>query len=337
MKDIDNALKSTQWMQNAHRWSGLSSQISRMLKNYDMMTRDASGLGSNLVKNLQFQEGTLKNLSGLSMFAGLAKGLHVPLGFDSVKSKNIALSFGIPQTTLDAIRSLDRHHEQLFGQLRAMAGTLKIQSPAITQIKNLNYAATGISVQIAALGAYQKKWTIIEDFERVTERALEFTETLTEEVTEEQRRQFQVLLSLIFVFFKKNKSLGVSALLIIDIFLRFADIHQYYDFLTKKPEQATKFDINRLSTKQDSILHFINLVSEQFKQVDEYRITNRSCKIKLKPKSKALTLAHLPEDIEVIVVQIHHKWVYVSFFDPIDNLPQTGWIKKKYLDKPKRK
>ena len=257
--------------------------------------------------------------------------------FDAItKSMKLHSNFGIPQTTLDAITSINRQHEQLLGGIRVITNALRIQSPAITQINSLHSALGGISQQIAALATQQKKWAIIEDFEEVTEKTLDFTKTLTEEVTEEQQRQFQVLLTLVVAFLKKHKTLGISALLIIDIFLRFADIHQYYDFLKDKPELATKSDVNQISIKQDSVLHFINLVNQQFKEADEYRITNRTCEIKLKPKSKTLTLAKLPKDFEVVVLQINHKWVYVSYFDPIDNLPQTGWIMKKYVDEPKR-
>jgi len=371
MAGLDDILKSNQWTQNIHKSLGLSSQLSEMLKSNQRMTNGLSGFNSitDLAKSFQLQHDTIKSLSGISMLTELTKGMQqqdrLMKNFGgvnmltelakSMQEQKMALSssfsvfdtlaksmksysnFGIPQTALDAITSINRQHEQLFGGIRAMTDALRIQSPAITQINSLHFALGGISGQIAALAAQQKNWTIIEDFEEVSEKTLEFTETLTEEVTEEQQRQFQLLLTLVFSFLNKHKTLGISALLIIDIFLRFADIHQYYDFLKDKPEPATKSDVSKISIKQDSVLHFINLVNQQFKEANEYRITNRTCEIKLKPKPKSLILAKLPKEFEVIVVQIHHKWVYVSYFAPIDNLPQTGWIMKKYLDEPKNK
>jgi len=53
-----------------------------------------------------------------------------------------------------------------------------------------------------------------------------------------------------------------------------------------------------------------------------------------KPRLKSLVIEKLPIDFEVTVLQFNHKWIYVSYFSPKDNLPQTGWIMKKYLDKP---
>lgn len=371
MTGIDDIIKSIQWTQNIHKSLGLSSQISEKLKTHERMTKGFSELNTItvLAKSFQQQEKTIKRLSGISMLAELTKGMRQQERFTkslrgvsmptehakSIQEQRMAISpyvsvfevitnsmnfhskLRIPQTTLDAITSINRQHEQLFGRIKAMTDILRIQSPAITQINNLYFALGGISKQIATLAVQQKNWTIIEDFEEVTEKVLDFTETLTEEVTEEQQRQFQVLLALVIAFLKKHKRLGISALRIIEVFLLFAGIHQYCDFLKDKPEAVTKSDINQISIKQDSVLQFINLVNQQFEQANEYLITNRVCEVKLKPKSKTLTLAKLPKEFEIIVVQIHHKWVYISYFDPMDNLPQTGWIMKKYLDEPKNK
>ena len=117
--------------------------------------------------------------------------------------------------------------------------------------------------------------------------------------------------------------------------MRFAGIHQYMDFLQEKPELATKEEVKQIGIKQDSTIFFIQQITEQLKQAKEFRITNRPCVVKLKPKLKTITLTKLPVSFDVVVIQIHHKWVYVSYFDPKDNLPQTGWIRKKYLNKPK--
>lgn len=63
------------------------------------------------------------------------------------------------------------------------------------------------------------------------------------------------------------------------------------------------------------------------------RITNRTCKVMLKPKSKTLVLETLPIDFDVIVLQVNHECIYVSYTNPKDNFPQTGWVMKKYLSK----
>lgn len=321
MGGFDDILKATQGSQNIKKALGLSSQFSEIFKTQERIAKSFSG------HNMMTEMG--KHVKYQTMFA---QSLST---FDAkVKSISLQSKFAIPQATFDAINLINRHHEQLIGGIKAMTEALKIQSPAITQINNLHFALISISGQIAAIAAQHRNWALIYDFEEVTEQTLEFTETLSEEITEEQQRQFRVLLTLVLSFLNRHKTLGISTLLIIDIFLRFAGIHQYYDFLKEKPELPTKSEVNQISITQDSVIHFIQIINEQLKQVKEYRITKRICEVKLKPKLKTITLTKLPINFTVIVIQIHHKWVYVSYFDPKDNLPQTGWVMKKYLDKP---
>lgn len=318
----------------------LQISINPFLKQQQLMA-DIMG-GSAVFKT---QEQFIRNFSGVNMLSEVAKSLKQSSifnrqnlsAFDSFsKSMSWQAKFAIPQKTIDAISSINRQHEQIFGNLKTLTESVNFQSPAIAQINSLHLALSGISGHMASMAAQHRNWSLLDDYENITELAIEFTGTLTEELKEkEQARQFQILLSLVLSFLSKHKSLGVSALLIIDIFLRFAGFHQYYDFLQIKPELATKKELTQIGIKQDSTIFFIKQITEHLKQVKEYRITNNPCNIKLKPKQKTIIISKLPNEFDVIVIQVRHKWVYVSYFDPKDNLPQTGWIKKKYLNKPK--
>ncbi len=293
---------------------------------------------------LNAQHEMMRNLSGSNMLLEFTKGMKLQTlftqpHFSTVENLTKSISwqnkFAIPQDTINTILSINKQHNQLFDNLKTITDSLRLQAPVITQINNLNIALGGISGQLAAIAAQQENWTVLNDYGNVTGQAIEFTETLDSFTEEEQQRRFQILLSLITAFFNKHKALGVSALRAVEIFLLVAGLHQYYDFLQKKPELATKEDVSQIVDNQDSILDFIKVVNEQLKEAKEYRITNQICKVKLKGKVNTLTLTELPIDFEVIVIQVHHKWVYVSYFDPKDNLPQAGWIMKKYLSRPK--
>src|SRR5690606_27509668 len=139
----------------------------------------------------------------------------------AIKAMTTSMSFPpkfvIPQTTIDSITAINRQHEQLFSGIRAMTEALNNQSPVLAQINNLNFALSGISGHVAAIAAQHKNWTIIDDFEEVSEQAIEFSESLTEEVTEEQKRQFQVLLSLILAFINKHKQKGIYAFRFLEV------------------------------------------------------------------------------------------------------------------------
>lgn len=319
MAGLNDNNKSAQWHQSIQKSLRLSSQLSETQKSLEGITKSfsATSMIAELAKSIQ--NNRIFDYQTLSAIETVTKGL-------SLQEK-----FAIPTTTLYAIKSINQQHEQLFGGLRAMAEALKIHSPAFAQINNLNFALRGISGQIAAIAAHQRNWTIIDEFEQVTKHAIEFSESLTEEVTKEQQSKFQTLFAIILAFFNKHKKKGVFAFVALDIFL---NLYQLYNIFSPEPEKATKEDVRQVLIKQDTLTHYIQLVNQQLRQAKEYRITNRECEVKLKPKSKTLTLSKLPKDFEIIVIKIHHKWVYVSYNDPKDNLPQTGWIMKKYLDKP---
>ena len=95
-----------------------------------------------------------------------------------------------------------------------------------------------------------------------------------------------------------------------------------------KPEYATKLEVETVIKEQFS------LFERKLRENNEYRTTNRKCKVMIKPTIKSMIIETLPNDFEIVVLRVHHKWIYASYSSPKDNLPQTGWILKKYLDKP---
>ncbi len=297
------------------------------------------GLNPNIVNMLEAQQRITRSMSGFNTMKDIAKIMKDKTVFatPSMSAMNSivnSMNFAIPSNIVNAIDSMNKRHEQLFGGFRAITESLKIQSPLIAQMNSLNFALTSISNHVTAIAIQQKNWELLDDFEGINDQAIEFSESLSQELDDEQKRQFQILLETVHLFFNKHKAIGISALLIIDIFLRFAGVHQYYDFLKDKPELATKTELNRINFKQDSVVHFIKLINNQLREANEHRLTNRVCLVKSKPKSKTLILATLPAKFEIIIIRVQHQWAYVSYFDPIDNLPQTGWVLKKYLVKP---
>jgi hypothetical protein len=320
----------------------LNEEIKKILQLSEDI-QNSLGLSSHLSEMLELQEQIKKSFSGVNMFTEIFetmqnhKWLTNPAQStieEAIKSIGLNSKIELPQQAVDSIKSILHQNEQLGSSMRALTKSLELQYPSVSQINNLQFVLNSISVDLLAFAAREQNWDMLDEFKYVTEHALEFSESLTDEVTEEQKIQFETLISLLISFFKKHPKLGVSAVIVIDIIIRVASMHQYYEFIREKPELATKSEINKIEIKQDSVFHLIHLLNEQLIQSKVYRITNRICDVKLKPKSKILTLTKLPKDFEVIVIQIHHKWVYVSYFDPKDNLPQTGWIMKKYLDKP---
>jgi hypothetical protein len=92
-----------------------------------------------------------------------------------------------------------------------------------------------------------------------------------------------------------------------------------------KPETVTKEDL----------LEFGAQLQKQFVEaiVDSTLVgyIKTDCKLLLKPKKKSLIIRRLHQGCRVVIIHKAHKWAYISCTSPLDGLPQTGWVLKKYL------
>lgn len=343
MADFDDIIKSTQLHQGIQKSLGLSSQFTQMMKAQENMIMSLSGINMEieLVKSIQEHQKIFDNLTQSAMDA-------------MNKSLSIQTKFTIPPTILDAISSTNIQNEQFFSNLKTIIeANNKSQTAFNRQILNLRsiteqfnksqvafehnsnwqIAFSGIAVQLAAIATIavnQKKWDLIDDLEEVTGQALEFSENLTGEITEEQKRQFQILLTIIFTFINKHKQKGINAFKCLEVILVF---YSCYSILFPKSEFANKEDIRQINLKQDTLNYKFNLVYQQLNVDKVFRNTRRLCKVMSKPRLKSIIIEKLSADFKVNIVQVNHKWVYVTYFSPADNLPQTGWVMKKYLMK----
>lgn len=340
MTGFDDIIKSTKWNQNIYNSLGLSSQISEILKFQDQFKTNyiENNTITQLAKNFQQQEKTITNLSGISMLTELAKSMrqqHIGLSptLSSINAITKSLQFTIPQTTLESIASINNQHNQLFFNLRSLTEMFSKNQSAFSQINNWQFTVSSISGQLAAIAATQGKWDLIDDYEEITEEAISLNQRIFDEngVTNEGLNELKEFLKRIEIKVDKIDSdantLFWKLLTLLSFILALMGEGRNWQ---PKPEYATKQEVKTLISNQFSIYE------EKLKEDKEYRITNRVCQVMSKPKFKSLTIEKLPVDFEVTVLQIHHKWIYVSYFSPKENLPQTGWIMKKYLNRPKK-
>jgi hypothetical protein len=241
--------------------------------------------------------------------------------------------FAIPQPTLDAIISINRHHNQLFENLRSITEAFTKNQSAFSQINNLQFAVSGISGQLASIAATQRKWNLINDFEEITEEAVSLNARIFGEngVTNQGLNELKEFFQRIEIKVDKidvdANALFWKLLALLSFIL--AVTGEARNWLPK-PEYATKEEVKTLIKEQ------FGIYEKKLKEDKEFRIIRRVCKVMSKPRFKSFEIEKLPVGFEVTVLQVNHKWIYVSYFSPSDNLPQTGWIMKKYLDKPKK-
>ncbi len=358
MTSLDDMIKLAQKSQNIDRGLGISRQLSEIMKAQGRVTNNFSGLsmmtavakamqqkenfaksiGSKLAKSLQHQERFRQNLGGLSLAADLAKSIQKQqMAFapsaSAIDALTKSMRYAIPQTTFDAITSINRQHQQLFGNLRSIAEASSKNQSAFAKINNWQFAVSGISGQLASIAATQRKWDLIENFEEITEEAISLNGRIfdnngvTKEGLDDLRAFFQRIEIKVDKIDADANALFWKLLALLSFML--AVMGEARNWLPK-PEYATKQEVESLIKEQFSVYE------KKLKEGKEYRITNRVCFVMSKPRLKSIVIEKLPVAFEVTVLQVHHKWIYVSYFSKKDNLPQTGWIMKKYLDKPER-
>lgn len=315
MTNLDAIIKATQLSDNLKKSFGLNSPLSEMLKTQEKITNSISGLTmvNEIAKSLKIVQPTFPAMDTITKSMNWQKNL-------------------IPQTTLDTISSINRQHEQLFGNLRNITEVLNKHQYVFSQINNWQFAISGLSGQLAAIAASQQKWDLIDDFEEITEEAISLNEKIYDEngISKEGLAELKEFFQRIEIKVDKidadANSIFWKFITLIGIILAFTD--EIRNWLPK-PNYATKQEVEEVIKDQ------FKLYESKLKEEKELRITDRECKVLIKPQMKSVVIEKLPCDYEVVVLQTNHKWTYVSYISPKDNLPQTGWVMKKYLNKLK--
>ena len=309
--------------------------------NFNQVVPSQFGLSSQVITAIKAQNTIAQSFSKLNMFAKITKGLKQQTLFPSTfmsavdamaKSMEWKNKLAIPNSAFLTINSINRQHELLFGNFKAINEALKMSQPVFSQINNWQFAFSGISGQLASIAVSQRKWDLLEDFEEITAEAVAINEKIVDNngITREDLNEIKSFLQRIEIRVDnidgKAQAIFWKLVALISFLL---SVNAGIRDLQLKPEYATRLEVETVFKEQFS------LFERKLKRDNESRITNRKCKVRLKPNNNAMIIESLPANFEIIILQVHHKWIYASYFSPKDNLPQTGWKMKKYSDKPK--
>ncbi len=275
----------------------------------------------NQMPGFAIQKELLKNVAGLDTRIGTILKQSDIARLASFQSNTI-----FPKTVLDSLAKIGTQHKSLFSSFDNLTKNL----PSTSQIANLQYAFTGVSSELAKLAASQQKWNLFTDFEEITAKAVSINEQIVDDegITKENLKELEQFLNKIEIkvdqIDKRDGSVIWKIIAILSFLLAISGELRNW---TPKPEFATKEEINDVLKTQFSTFE------EKIKEQKEIRTTNTKCKVMLKPRKKTLVLETLPSDFELIILNVNHKWVLVSYSGVDDGLPRTGWIMKKHLSK----
>ena len=167
MAGIEDLLRTIQQSQMIGKQLGLHSQLAELAKSQEVWKKNFTGLTmlGDIAKVLKNQE--TYNKSHLFNMGDIAKNWTA-----------ISKPF-LPDTTLAAIQGICRHHQQIFSQFRTASEVLqKITKP--NHFSSLQTALQGIASQMAVVSATTKRWDLIEDFEKISKKAISIGESITD-------------------------------------------------------------------------------------------------------------------------------------------------------------
>lgn len=313
---LDNFIKSNMITQNFYKNLGMNNTLNQMLESHTL-------LNNNL--GISFSQELMKDVNSFSNnFAG----------FESL-SRTLEMQtnlFQVPYSSLEALTEIIHVQKVFFDDLKGLSKVIiESQMPFLNQVNNLQFAMTGISEQILKIATHHSNWQLINDFEEINEQAFNFTDNLNSDsvFSEEESIKFQNLIDAVFDFIQKYKHIGRKAYNFLELIVLLYSLYQMYESFQTKGETITKEDISK---SEKRMLQAIEL---KLKDHKEYRVTNCISKVMFKPRAKTMVVTSLPKGYEVVVLEINHKWAFVSYRNPKDNLTETGWIMKKYLNKNK--
>ena len=251
---------------------------------------------------------------------------------DSIAKSFASLSqFNIPQTTIDALNSINMKNQEIFSHLKGISDWTRA-TQSLFHPDSLHNALCKISGEFASYATLKKQWDLIDDFEEISNQAVIINEKIIEDegVTKASLDEIKRFMERIDLKIDKNNSdstaLFFKLLTILGfIFALLGEIRYWIP----KQDFATKEEV------QDVIKNRFIIIQSKSEKKKDCKTTNRQCKVMLKPSAKSLVLMNVPSNSKVIVLQGYGKWSYVSMINSGDSFPVCGWIMKKSLNSSK--
>ena len=316
MDQINKIIKSLNFAYEISSKLSMSDSILQITQAQQTWINDTNTISKALLKSISYNNNFLpKNIAG----------------FNSMNLGSNLASLNVSNNIIASINEISKLQSSMFVDLKEISILGKQYQPYLSQIRSIQMAMLGVSSQITLHAAQTDNWSLLDEFQNINEKTLELTSSLSSEsiLTDEENQKFQQLLDIVLDFIKSNNKLGKKAFNFLNLVVLIFNFYQIYDTFKDKPKAVNKEDIIKFEKK---LLQAIEL---KFKEHNEYRTTNRITQVMLKPKTKTIILNKLPKGYDVVVLQVSHKWVYISYTNPKDNLLETGWILKKYLNKVK--
>ncbi|MFZ7115329.1 MAG: hypothetical protein ACO1G9_08145 [Bacteroidota bacterium] len=306
--------------------------LSKFLRDINNSLNFSRGLGisSQLVEMARTHQVWKQNFSGFDMLAAAAREAtrqHKTFTTAADIAMSLQHSIKLPQTAFDAFQSINHQHAVLFNGWRSISDVLSAGNSSHAWRNAIN----SLSSQVATLSAAKQSWDLIDDFKSISEEATNFKEKIVEQqyITQDDLRELKNIVERIETKTGKHDKNYIT-ILYHYVFIVYAIIFIFSHILEwTNQEGATKEDVEKAK------IEILTTLQHKIWQKKYYRSTLRPCKVFTKPNTKSVIVATLPKDCNLTIITSKHKWVLVTYINPVDGYPETGWVLKKYLSEQK--
>lgn len=244
------------------------------------------------------------------------------------ESLNFRNYFKISDSIVEAIEKINIQQNQfakIFGQINIVN---RIGFPNQSYLKGFNDIFSNITKDVTVEAIVKENWEVVSDVEHLRSVLISELDEVDIDVfrlNAVSGDKEQVVLETLLELWNKYKKTGGKIVHFLNVIVLFMGIHQYVDFLKPKQDAVTKADLIDYNAKFEKYLQ-INQP-----RIGGFRELNVKCKVYLKPSSNSYVIDTISEIVKVVPLEIHHKWIYVSFQSPKDGITISGWILKKYV------
>ena len=238
------------------------------------------------------------------------------------------------QTVADQLSSAFKNQLTLSNSLSELAKS--VQLPAFKNFNALSLTLENFSKSYLDLIIKTKDWENLETFELTNEKIKAVTKEYvseTQQITPNDLTAIknEIIFELTSVLEKiKNnniRQLFFELIAILSFLLTFYSAnYAKKDISNREVLEETKVEIAKL--KSD----IKDMVQAEFDKLKNRRIAIRDVNLRYSTNNKSQLLGVVKEGQEVIVLEIRHKWLLITYVDQETKKPKSGFVFKKYFE-----
>jgi hypothetical protein len=244
------------------------------------------------------------------------------------------INIGIPNSLHDTAFRIFQKQNELFGFLRKQPW--EINTHAFAQAAALSQHAGLVSKSFLSEIILNQEWGELEESERSIDKIGElvndfFTKRIDLEQFYENVAEF---ISAIAGISNSEKAKNIREKItyflgIIGFIISVYALKMSMDAVTTSaPAVASTAEHDLIAFRKDTLVRLEQLIPAAYAQ----RIALQNNSLRFRPMCKSKNLAKVKEGQIVRVIEIHHKWMFVTFTDEKKEEILSGWVMKKYFD-----